>query len=153
MPLSGSRAKSHITIKIPDATTPNALQGLPDNRTLGVALHSIDLKVHKSDLKDTYPIVVSDKEPSAALIDILGPGWNDFEETHVWSKGRRVTAITCPRKNAESGACSAILTLKAYGASEERPVKVLFKTGSKDAPLVPPLVSQKSVNSESHRAA
>ena len=125
MPLDNSRAISYVVIEVPEATTPQALHGILDFRTLGVALHSVDLKIHSINPKYAYPMIVSNKEPSVALINALGTGWYDLEKDYVWSEADSLLKLPVP-KVCKSGACSAVLTLKAYGAHEDRPVKVLF---------------------------
>lgn len=41
--LDGSERVSEVVIKVPSATSPNKLAGAPDQRVLGIALHSINL--------------------------------------------------------------------------------------------------------------
>ena len=140
MPLDASLEKTHLTIKVPDATSPNALQGAGDKRVLGVSLHSIELKTQEADLIDSYPINVSDTKSSAALNDVLGPGWSDLDKTYVWSGGKALLQLPVPEE-CRPGVCSAILTIKSPGASEKRPVKIFIKTDSKETPLLPLSIS------------
>lgn len=73
---------------------------------------------------DLYPINVV--ELSGALALVLGPGWHDLERTHVWSSSKALLRLPVPTRCRSNG-CRVRLTYSVYGASERRPVNIIFR--------------------------
>ena len=80
------------------------------------------------DLQFKYPIIVSEK--SNSLYRVLGRGWHNLEREHVWSKQYAELELPIPQ-GCSPDKCSAVLTFRVFGASEKRPVHVIFKTANK----------------------
>lgn len=84
----------------------------------------------------TYPIIISERSPS--LLRALSQGWHDLESEHVWSKQRAELELPIP-ESCSPGECSAVLKFNVFGASEERPVRVIFKLGEGEPQIAPEL--------------
>lgn len=72
-------------------------------------------------MDDVYPVSVAERSP--ALARILGTGWHDLEQNHVWSKENAQLRLPVP-ENCSSGGCSVKLKFSVYGASQNRPITV-----------------------------
>lgn len=72
-----------------------------------------------------YPIVISPDLLHGA--NILREGWYAIEANHVWSKARARLHLPIP-KDCGSKICEAKLTIAAFGASHQRPIRVHFNS-------------------------
>lgn len=86
-----------------------------------------------------YPITVADR--SVGLARMLGEGWYFFDQESVWSSQRAELKLPIP-DDCRSGRCEAVLTFGVFGASESRPVSVIFKPGRPGFPELPTLVAR-----------
>ena len=125
IPLPGSVSSYDLVLEVPQAISPSELWGNPDKRVLGIALRSVNL----FNPEEVYPIVVADQ--SVGLSNILGEGWHPFDRDVVWSTQKAELKLPVPDL-CRSERCNVALVLSVFGASEERPVKVLFKPGQSD---------------------
>ena len=113
-----------VTLSIPEAISPQKLQGANDNRQLGIALQSINI-THITPLSaDIYPLDVKDNH--AIIERILENGWYGIEPTHIWSKDNASLTLPVP-DICTTNYCELSLSAYAYGASEQRPVNVTIQ--------------------------
>ncbi|WET42230.1 hypothetical protein [Citrobacter enshiensis] len=74
----------------------------------------------------SYPILMGTNSKSNSPHVLLWDGWHDMEEHHVWSQTSAKLLLPIPQ-NCESMTCHAVLNFTVFGASQERPVEVIFK--------------------------
>lgn len=94
-------------------------------------------------LESIYPMIVSDR--TIALLRTIGKGWHDLERTHIWSSPDAQLKLPVP-DGCSAVICSAKMTISVYGASEARPVEVIFKTDSVDTTPPPRLIARSSLH-------
>lgn len=87
----------------------------------------------------SYPLVVAER--STSLLRALGPGWHDLEKEHVWSKKRAELELPIP-ENCSPGKCSAVLSFSVFGATETRPMRVIFKSADGDSKTLPAVIAR-----------
>lgn len=59
---------------------------------------------------------------------VLRKGWHSPESNHVWSQGAAKLILPVP-EDCERMHCDALLKFSAFGASQQRPVSILFESG------------------------
>ena len=88
-----------------------------------------------------YPMIVEDRSP--ALLRAIRSGWYNLEQKHVWSKPEAELKLPIPEV-CEDSACTVKIALNVYGASQERPVTVVFKSDYESAASLPPRIFKNS---------
>lgn len=73
----------------------------------------------------SYPIMLA--QHPANLEDVLVSGWYAPESSHVWSGPNAGLNLPVPA-DCIQGECSVVLTFWVYGASQNRPVNITFRT-------------------------
>lgn len=73
-----------------------------------------------------YPIVLGTNSQINPPHALLWDGWNNLEEHHVWSQTNAKLLLPVPQ-DCGSRTCHAVLNFTVFGASQEHPVKVIFK--------------------------
>ncbi|GAA5525680.1 hypothetical protein Maes01_02252 [Microbulbifer aestuariivivens] len=76
-----------------------------------------------------YPISIEPGFSGSSYI--LQKGWHDIENKHVWSKSDASLLLPMP-KYCDPEKCEAKLVFGAFGASENRPVDILFNSAEDD---------------------
>ncbi|WP_442498293.1 ArnT family glycosyltransferase [Methylobacter sp. sgz302048] len=71
-----------------------------------------------------YPMNVENR--SISPLQTLGEGWYDLEASHVWSSNLATLKLPVV-DHCRKRSCFVTLKLAAYGASKDRPVKLLIK--------------------------
>ncbi|VFN01112.1 MAG: hypothetical protein BECKG1743D_GA0114223_102531 [Candidatus Kentron sp. G] len=148
MPVNSLLKRQSIAISVPNATSPQALTGFPDDRILGVGLLRIELtesdEVIEDSVRDTrfYPVKIG-----RGLMDrgFLTTGWFDVEAHHVWSQAESRLELMVPKHcrqrpfsrhhsslSRPTTKCFVVLEFNVFGASQERPVEVYFGIGTSD---------------------
>ncbi|VFM96874.1 MAG: hypothetical protein BECKG1743D_GA0114223_102532 [Candidatus Kentron sp. G] len=143
VPLNSLVKRQDTSIFVPNATSPQALTGSPDDRILGVGLLRIELtesnegrKIIEDSVRDTrfYPIKIG-----VGLMDrgFLTTGWFDVEAHHVWSQAESSLRLLVPEHCRRShlmdrptSKCFTVFKFNVFGASQERPVEVYFSTST-----------------------
>ena len=77
-----------------------------------------------------YPLNVAKR--SGSLYRVLRRGWHNLEREHVWSKQYAELELPIPQ-GCSPDKCSAVLTFRVFGASEKRPVHIIFKSANKNS--------------------
>lgn len=96
----------------------------PDNRM--ALLRSISENIK-------YPIHFGTNLKNNASGYLLQDGWYDLEAQHVWSQSVAKLLLPIPQ-SCGVNTCYAVVNFSVFGASTERPVKVIFNTMNKDIP-------------------
>ncbi|MES2537750.1 MAG: hypothetical protein V4632_17965 [Pseudomonadota bacterium] len=73
-----------------------------------------------------YPIVLGAGVKEVPYM--LRAGWHGPEANHVWSQGAASLMLPVPR-DCEARHCEAVLKFAAYGASQQRPLSIVFANG------------------------
>ncbi|MCY1264072.1 hypothetical protein D9M70_124080 [compost metagenome] len=72
-----------------------------------------------------YPIEVANDSPY--LLQTIGEGWFNLESTHIWSTNEATLNLPIPN-DCHEVACTANLTIQAFGASESDPIKLVLQS-------------------------
>ena len=80
-----------------------------------------------------YPIYFGTNLKNNASGALLQNGWYHLEAQHVWSQSVAKLLLPIP-ENCRINTCYAVVNFSVFGASTERPVKVIFNTMNRDVP-------------------
>jgi len=138
IPVASSSYSENIYISVPDATSPAASSGSPDNRALGIALRQVSLKMDGPDenFKTQLEKIFYSLEIGSKLKDrtfILSEGWYNTEEKFIWSSKVATLALPVP-KVCSFGKCRAVLEFSTFGANQNHPINVNFSNASGTCP-------------------